>query len=67
LEVGRPPGLRAGSDLDTAFAFPVLLPLEPGHYRWEIKIDDALLETLAFEVLALPPGFIAPGAQPPPA
>jgi hypothetical protein len=42
-EVGRPPGIRPGTDLDlpVAFNFPPL-PLLPGKgYTWQVSIDGA--------------------------
>lgn len=41
FEAGRPPGLRAGTPLDGAFAINLgPLPLEPGNrYAWRLMID----------------------------
>ena len=40
FEVGRPPGLPAGTDIDFAFAVSVgSLPLRPGRYAWQLWID----------------------------
>ena len=40
FEVGRPPGLPAGSDIDFAFALTVgSLPLAAGRYAWQLWID----------------------------
>lgn len=41
FEVGRPPGLRAGTPLDTAFAINVHgLPIPPdGRYAWRVHIN----------------------------
>lgn len=41
FEVGRPPGLAAGSDIDLAMAVNVgSLPLQPGRrYAWQLWID----------------------------
>lgn len=58
FEVGRPPGLKPGSALDSAIAVPVFgLRLKAGGYRWELSIQDELISTYAFEVVASPPGF----------
>ncbi len=43
FEVGRPPGLPAGTPLDTVLAvnFPGDLPLQPGsRYEWRLSIND---------------------------
>ena len=40
FEVGRPPGLPAGTDIDFAFAVTVgSLPLAAGRYAWQLWID----------------------------
>jgi len=58
VEVGRPPGLRPGTDLDTAFVIPINgMVLEPAVYLWNISIDNQRVETITFEVLAPPQGF----------
>ena len=58
FEVGRPPGLRPGTALDSAVAIPVLgLRLKKGGYRWELSIGGDLLHTYAFEVVTPPSGF----------
>ena len=45
FEVGRPPGLPAGTDIDFAFAVTVpSLPLEPGRYAWQLWIDGETSE-----------------------
>jgi hypothetical protein len=55
MEVGRPPGLRPGTALDSALAFTVnALTLDPGHYRWELTIASELLKSITFEVLDAP-------------
>jgi hypothetical protein len=42
LEVGRPPGISAGSLLDASFALNVSpLPLPPGRYEWRLEIDSS--------------------------
>jgi len=54
LEVGRPPGLRQGTHLDSSFAITVTaLPLLPGHYRWELSIAKELLKTIPFEMIEI--------------
>lgn len=41
LEVGRPPGLKAGTPIDAAFALNIApLPLKPGSYRWQLTAGD---------------------------
>ncbi len=40
FEVGRPPGLLSGTDIDFAFAVTVgSLPLAAGRYAWQLWID----------------------------
>jgi hypothetical protein len=58
FEVGRPPGLRPGSALDSAIAIPVFgLRLRKGGYRWELSLAGELLNTYAFEVVSPPSGY----------
>lgn len=41
LEVGRPPGLSRGSDLDAPLAIPIPpMQLRPGRYEWVLSVDD---------------------------
>ncbi len=41
LEVGRPPGVPAGSAIDAAFAVNVPpLPLPPGRYQWRLDVGN---------------------------
>lgn len=41
LEVGRPPGVAAGSTLNAAFALNVAsLGLSPSRYEWRATVDD---------------------------
>ncbi len=59
VEVGRPPGLRPGTALDSAFAIPINgIVLQPGVYRWNITIDGQPVEALTFEVLSPPQPFL---------
>ena len=45
FEVGRPPDLPAGTDIDFAFAVTVpSLPLAPGRYAWQLWIDGETSE-----------------------
>jgi uncharacterized protein DUF6941 len=67
FEVGRPPGLTPGSSLDSSMVLPAFgLQLKHGVYRWELKIDGTLIQTVAFQVIPPPPGFVIPQAVPPP-
>ena len=54
VEVGRPAGLRPGSNLDATLALQFRnLSLDPGGYFWELRVDeDALVETVPFDVVA---------------
>lgn len=41
VEVGRPPGVAAGSLLDASFALNVPpLPLPPGRYEWRLELAE---------------------------
>jgi hypothetical protein len=42
FEVGRPPGIMAGSSIEVPFAFNIgAIPLAPGRrYVWKLTIDD---------------------------
>jgi hypothetical protein len=52
VEVGRPPGLRPGSDLGSALALTFTgLVLEPGAYVWELLIDTKVWESTTFDVV----------------
>lgn len=56
MEVGRPPGLRQGTALDSSLAITIPgILLLPGHYRWELQVGGVLLKNVPFEVLPLPP------------
>lgn len=52
VEVGRPPGLRPGSNLDMALAvrFDGLI-LKPGTYVWELLVGQKVLESTVFDVV----------------
>lgn len=68
FEVGRPPGLPAGTPLDSVLAvsFSGGLPLEPGsRYEWRLSINDKTRDDwrLAFTTRPAPPG--APAPRPP--
>lgn len=40
LEVGRPPGLSRGSDLDAPLAIPIpSVQLPPGRYEWVLSLE----------------------------
>jgi len=53
LEVGRPTGLKAGTDLDVPVALTFNgLPLEPGGYRWEVEVDGDQKAIAPFRVSA---------------
>lgn len=58
VEVGRPPGLKPGSNLDLALALRFDgLVLNPGTYIWELLIGNNVLESTVFDVMDpnLPP------------
>ena len=51
FEVGRPPGLRAGTQLNTAFAFNLQgLILDIGDYVWELYINDRRMARIPYRV-----------------
>jgi hypothetical protein len=55
LEVGRPAGLKAGTDLVIPIAFTlngVVLPA--GGYTWELSINGSLIASSPFRVLQRP-------------
>jgi hypothetical protein len=50
LEVGRPPGTKPGTGLNTPFVLKANgLVLAPGGYRWELRVDGTQLATAAFQ------------------
>lgn len=52
LEVGRPPGLRAGTPIDATLALRFNgLPLEVGVYEWRFQIDNRDQASVRFEVI----------------
>jgi hypothetical protein len=52
LEVGRPPGIRPGSNLDVPLAAKFSgLVLEPGTYRWQLDVDEVPMGKAAFDVI----------------
>jgi hypothetical protein len=51
FEIGRPPGIKAGSDLNATMVFKFGgLALEPGGYVWEFKVG-ATIERAPFWVV----------------
>lgn len=62
MEVGRPPGLKPGTVLDSSFAVPIEgLTLAPGFYQWDVSITDSssgqrVTKSLRFEVVQGPAG-----------
>jgi hypothetical protein len=52
LEVGRPPGITHGSDLDAAMALNFLgIPLAKGRYTFVLEIDKEPTERATFDVI----------------
>lgn len=46
LEVGRPPGMAAGSPLDYPFVMSLPpLPLQPGRYEWRLDLAEQTFHT----------------------
>jgi hypothetical protein len=53
LEVGRPPGLKRGTPLDSTLALNFTgLSLAPGGYVWELRVNDEVKARTPFRVLA---------------
>jgi Family of unknown function (DUF6941) len=57
LEVGRPPGIPPGSEIDTTFVVPLQpLPLTPGQrFTWRLNFGDQEVASETFYVRPLPP------------
>lgn len=52
LEVGRPPGTKPGSGLNTPFVLKFNgLVLPPMGYRWELEIDGTQMATASFRAI----------------
>lgn len=61
FEVGRPPGLRIGTELLGPFAIQLLLPqLEPRRYRFRVSINGTIviIPELTFTIVVPPQGAI---------
>ena len=57
IEVGRPPGLKHGTRLDSPFVLQFTeIPMPPGGYVWRLNVDDRLVATAPFRVLESAPG-----------
>ena len=57
FEVGRPPGIKPGSDIGVPLALPFAgLQLPLGGYRWEFSVNGTVEATTAFRVQPAP-GF----------
>lgn len=53
LELGRPPGLRRGTDLDATLALNFAgLPLPVGGYVWRLIVDRSDKARIPFQVLS---------------
>ena len=50
VEVGRPPGITPGTDLDSAMAITLGFPLGAGSYRWEFDVNGERLAQEPFVV-----------------
>lgn len=61
VEVGRPPGVAAGSMLPASFAVNVPpLPLAPGRYEWRVRVAE---EEFAASFQVLPPQYTVPASR----
>jgi hypothetical protein len=53
FEVGRPPGVAAGSEIDFPVSFKVEgMPLDVGRYMWTLKVSGAQIAEVPFDVVA---------------
>lgn len=61
IEVGRPPGVRPGTELNVPLALNFAgVPLSPGGYRFELLLDGTKVAEESFQVLSQPsPGTSA--------
>lgn len=51
LEVGRPPGLRPGTDIDAPLAINIAgLPMEPGRYALQLTVEGEVIDSVTFDV-----------------
>jgi hypothetical protein len=55
IEVGRPPGVKPGSELDATLAINLTLSLGAGGYRWELDVDGSTEARIPFRVLPARP------------
>lgn len=52
IEVGRPPGIPAGTALDAPMALTINgIELEPGGYRWQLSVDEEVVAEASFLVM----------------
>ena len=55
FEVGRPAGVKPGSDLNSPFVWNFGgLPLDVGEYEWRLDVDGATLARRPFQVVPHP-------------
>lgn len=68
LEVGRPPGIPEGSEIDTSFVVALqAVPLTPGQrFTWRLNFGDREAASEGFYVRPLPPQPTPPPAAPQP-
>jgi hypothetical protein len=53
IEVGRPPGIPAGTSLDAPMALNINgIQLDPGGYRWQLSVDNDVVAESSFLVMA---------------
>ena len=61
MEVGRPPGLKSGTLLDSTIAIGMpAMDLNFGAYTWVLELDGETLDSVTFEVVKPPPGLVLP-------
>ncbi|MGI8945959.1 MAG: DUF6941 family protein [Thermoleophilaceae bacterium] len=51
FEIGRPAGIKPGTNLDAPFVLSFQLALPAGGYVWELQIDDSHAARSPFRVL----------------
>lgn len=52
FEVGRPPGIRPGSDINVPLAVNLGVDIAAGGYRWQVSVDGTVLAEARFDVIA---------------
>jgi len=56
LEVGRPPGIAPGSDINVPIAVNLAVQMAAGGHRWQVSIDGTVEAEAPFSVIVPPAG-----------